>query len=267
MPTIKKHLTQVLLLPLSIALLSQCAAPTTVTEQAASESPSLTSVITPEETIVYQENEVTLPLEARTGTVAYYAPTSSSPSAKKTPLILVPGLGLSSRMFTETPDGRKSWAAYFAEAGYPVYVYNDPAIMINPTLSYSGFNANQWKAKQAWETWGMGSVYPEPYTNTRYPTSAFDKLVESFPKYTNFNALASTTPQGKGSGVQERSDSLDTQVKVKNLNALLAEVGNAVLMVHSMSGVTGAEAVPRRCRRYYSTFCSRSFAGTIRRFY
>ncbi len=43
------------------------------------------------------------------------------------PIVMVPGLGLSGTMYTTTTDGeRKGWAQLFAEAGYPVYVYDMP---------------------------------------------------------------------------------------------------------------------------------------------
>lgn len=43
------------------------------------------------------------------------------------PIVMAPGLGLSASMYTTTTDGkRKGWAQLFAEAGYPVYVYDIP---------------------------------------------------------------------------------------------------------------------------------------------
>lgn len=56
-------------------------------------------------------------------TVTTFIPESPS----HPPIVMVPGLGLSGTMYTTTTDGkRKGWAQVFAEAGYPVYVYDMP---------------------------------------------------------------------------------------------------------------------------------------------
>jgi len=44
----------------------------------------------------------------------------------KLPVVMVPGLGLSPYIYRTTPDGRRGWMEYFAEAGHPVYVFNPP---------------------------------------------------------------------------------------------------------------------------------------------
>jgi len=54
------------------------------------------------------------------------------------PIIMVPGMGLSSYIFLGTPDGRKGWAQMFAEAGYPVYIYDIPEYAIS-----GGFDVNK----------------------------------------------------------------------------------------------------------------------------
>jgi hypothetical protein len=54
------------------------------------------------------------------------------------PVIMVPGMGLSSYIFLGTPDGRKGWAQIFAEAGYPVYIYDIPEYAIS-----GGFDVNK----------------------------------------------------------------------------------------------------------------------------
>ena len=54
------------------------------------------------------------------------------------PIIMVPGMGLSSYIYLGTPDGRKGWAQLFAEAGHPVYVYDIPEYAIS-----GGFDVNK----------------------------------------------------------------------------------------------------------------------------
>jgi hypothetical protein len=57
-----------------------------------------------------------------------------------TPVIFVPGLGLSSYMFMATPDGRKSWGQYFAEGGHPVYALDLPEYSISGGFSVARTN-------------------------------------------------------------------------------------------------------------------------------
>jgi hypothetical protein len=54
------------------------------------------------------------------------------------PIIMVPGMGLGSYIYLGTPDGRKGWAQIFAEAGYPVYVYDIPEYSTS-----GGFDVNK----------------------------------------------------------------------------------------------------------------------------
>jgi hypothetical protein len=54
------------------------------------------------------------------------------------PVVMVPGMGLSSFIYLGTPDGRKGWAQIFAEAGHPVYVYDIPEYSIS-----GGFDVNK----------------------------------------------------------------------------------------------------------------------------
>jgi len=48
----------------------------------------------------------------------------------KLPVVMVPGLGLSPYIYRTTPDGRRGWMEYFAEAGHPVYVFNPLGTLI-----------------------------------------------------------------------------------------------------------------------------------------
>ena len=42
------------------------------------------------------------------------------------PVVMAPGMGLTSYLYLATPDGRDGWAQIFAKAGHPVYVFDDP---------------------------------------------------------------------------------------------------------------------------------------------
>ena len=48
---------------------------------------------------------------------------------EKLPVIMVPGMGLTSYLYLATPDGRDGWAQIFARAGHPVYIFDEPASM------------------------------------------------------------------------------------------------------------------------------------------
>lgn len=54
------------------------------------------------------------------------------------PVVMVPGMGLGSFIYLGTPDGRKGWAQLFAEAGYPVYIYDIPEYSTS-----GGFDVNK----------------------------------------------------------------------------------------------------------------------------
>jgi len=207
--------------------------------------PKLKSIVSPQTEVKLKGKVIELPKVATIGSYAYYASNGDG-----LPVIMVPGLGLSSWIFTNTPDGRESWGETFSEAGHDVYVYNDPAIFVNPELDYSEFmdQTSKWQAQRAWGTWGMGQRYPDAYENTRYPVEQFDQLLDNFPSYTSFASLepSSGTSQGSGGGRGGRSRggaSVGNSIKVNNLLALIEEVGDCILMVHSMSGLTSVEAI------------------------
>lgn len=215
------------------------------------QAPQLKSVRTEEKKISFNEQVIELPKVAITGSYIHYSSTGN-----ELPIIMVPGLGLSSWIFTNTPDDRESWAETFSNSGHEVYVYNDPAIFVNPELDYAEFidYTSKWGAQRAWSTWGMGQRYPEAYDNTRYPVQQFDALLNSFPAYTSFAFLQ---PQNENPENESRSRgqgrarggrggaSIGNIIKVNNLLALIEEVGDCILMVHSMSGVTGVETIKK----------------------
>ena len=51
---------------------------------------------------------------------------SPGEATKDFAVITVPGHNLSSYIYLPTPDGREGWAQQVAQAGYEVYVINDP---------------------------------------------------------------------------------------------------------------------------------------------
>ena len=199
-------------------------------------------VKTPVERLTFANSD-SIPEAAITGKAHVY----KSGLEEKLPIVMVPGLGLSAYIFTNTPDGRNSWAELFSEKGHTVYVYEDPSIMVHDVdYNKADISGNKWNKSRSWRTWGMGESYPEPYDSTRYPVDNFDSLVDSFPEYTNFSSLiikdsTSGPPGGRGRGGM--GNPISSEIKSENLKALIKEVGPCILMVHSASGDTGFETL------------------------
>ncbi len=159
----------------------------------------------------------------------------------KSPVVMVPGLGLSPYIYRTTPDGRRGWVEYFAEAGHPVYVFNPPRNVDSGGLDTAALqnsdsaSLSRWPIDRAWPTWGFGPDVGDPYEDVRYPVESVDQLVASFPAYVSSG--------GGGGGGSRFASPLETAA----LEALLNRVGPAVLLVHSAGGSSGftvAQAVP-----------------------
>jgi pimeloyl-ACP methyl ester carboxylesterase len=158
----------------------------------------------------------------------------------KPPIVMIPGLGLTSYIYLATPDGRMGWAQRFAKQGYDVYVL-DPA-----NTGISGFDHRKfaevgngqaeaeelpgisiWSEEAAWSRWGFGSERGIPYETTLFPTEFVDQFVASF-------ATRIGGGGGRGAGAQT-----DESADAKNLKALLTKIGASTIMIHSMAGRTG----------------------------
>ncbi|MGM0389430.1 alpha/beta hydrolase family protein [Natrinema limicola] len=159
----------------------------------------------------------------------------------KSPVVMVPGLGLSPYIYRTTPDGRRGWMEYFAEAGHPVYVFNPPRNVDSGGLdtgtlqNSDSASLSRWSIDRAWPTWGFGPEVGDPYEDVRYPVESVDQLVASFPAYVS---------TGGGGGGRSRFASPQ---ETAALEALLNRVGPSVLLVHSAGGGSGfavAQAVP-----------------------
>ena len=158
----------------------------------------------------------------------------------KSPVVMVPGLGLSPYIYTTTPDGRRGWVEYFAEAGHPVYVFNPPRNVDSGGLDTGSLqksdsaSLSRWSIERAWPTWGFGPEVGDPYEDVRYPVESVDQLVASFPAY------VSTSGGGGGSRFASPQETAA-------LEALLNRIGPSVLLVHSAGGGSGfavAQTVP-----------------------
>jgi pimeloyl-ACP methyl ester carboxylesterase len=151
----------------------------------------------------------------------------------KTPVVMVPGLGLSPYIYLATPDGRAGWVERFVDAGHPVYVFNPPRNVDSGGLDTAALentgtaSLSTWSIDRAWPTWGFGPEVGTPYDDVRYPVEAVDQLVASFPAYVNTG--------GRGGGGSRFASPAETTA----LAALLERVGPATLLVHSAGGGSG----------------------------
>ena len=197
----------------------------------------------------------------------------------KSPVVMVPGLGLSPYIYRTTPDGRRGWVEYFAEAGHPVYVFNPPRNVDSGGLDTAALqnsdsaSLSRWSIDRAWPTWGFGPEVGDPYEDVRYPVESVDQLVASFPAYVSTGGGGggrqggSQTGRRGGNQNSTSADSTETTDGTQTgsttgggggsqfaspqetaaLEALLNRVGPAVLLVHSAGGSSGftvAQAVP-----------------------
>ena len=103
----------------------------------------------------------------------------------KCPVIMVPGMGLTSYLYLGTPDGRDGWAQLFAKAGHAVYVFDEPNNAVSG-FEVGRFNAVQqgqaeaselprfmlWANETTWRRWGIGPEPLVPFKDTRYPRRA-----------------------------------------------------------------------------------------------
>jgi pimeloyl-ACP methyl ester carboxylesterase len=111
----------------------------------------------------------------------------------RTPIIMVPGLNLSSYIYLTTPDGRDGWAQIFAAAGHDVYAINSP----DYDFARGGFNVapftvpaggppgvpasvQAWN-QDIWRRWGFGPSQGNPYPDTRFPTASFAQFAANYP--------------------------------------------------------------------------------------
>ncbi|MEM7146130.1 MAG: alpha/beta fold hydrolase [Verrucomicrobiota bacterium] len=153
----------------------------------------------------------------------------------KVPIIMVPGLNLSSYIFTTTPDGRPGWAQIFAEDGFDVHVINDPdfdfatgGVSVTPFTVPTGgpaadpTSAQGWQ-QDIWRRWGFGDPQGTPYPDTRFPTDDFAAFAANYPY------LSSST--------QNYDDAIVD---------LLAQTGPAILMAHSAGGPQALNAALER---------------------
>jgi pimeloyl-ACP methyl ester carboxylesterase len=142
------------------------------------------------------------------------------------PIIMVHGGTRTGTTYTGTPDGRESWAQYFARRGYAVYVVDQPGrgrsgyvaeVYGSETLADGESGQRRYLQQEKFRFW------PQAHLHTQWPASgAPDDPV---------------TLQMTGSYVPEMKDFTKAQFLNRDaLVALLDKIGPSILMVHSQAG-------------------------------
>lgn len=198
--------------------------------------------------------------------VHYLVPDTDQPGA---PVVMYPGLGLSSYIYLSTPDGREGWAQAFARRGFSAYVY-DPVNTGPSGFAVGPFRraeqpapgVNTWSIGQVWRRWGFGDVPGEPYPDARFPTDHIDQFYASWPPRVGGGGGmggAGVGGMGAGGGAAMGAGGMgmggggatgevgqagggglppveSDNPNVLALEALLQRTGPAVLMPHSAGG-------------------------------
>lgn len=150
-------------------------------------------------------------------------------NARPYPIVLVHGGGGTGRVWETTPDGREGYQTIFLRRGFPVYIVDAPRRGRSGYPSYNGpfgelngeavipNNTERAGIEYAWSRWRIGPKYPEVFPNQQFDV----KSVETF--------IQHIVP-----GVQR-----DPDVVVDALVQLFDQIGPAILVTHSESGVYG----------------------------
>jgi pimeloyl-ACP methyl ester carboxylesterase len=138
-------------------------------------------------------------------------------------IVMVPGLNLTSYIFSTTPDNRKGWADMFADKGYNVYMVNDPKHdfatggIVSPYTVPSNGKAATSGATQAWQSdiwsrWGFGTSQGNPYANAKFPTDSFAAFARNYP-------YVGTSSQGFDKAIEAVIDSIGGKVWILSHSA------------------------------------------------
>jgi pimeloyl-ACP methyl ester carboxylesterase len=145
------------------------------------------------------------------------------------PIVMVHGGTRSGTTFTGTPDGRESWAQYFARRGYAVYVVDQPgrgrssyvAESYGPPRLADGESAQRRYLQQE-----KYKLWPQAHLHTQWPG--------------NGEPDDPVSVQMTGSFLPEIGDFTKQQFLNRDaLVALLDKIGPSIILTHSQAGAFG----------------------------
>src|SRR5215468_6065645 len=142
------------------------------------------------------------------------------------PIVMVHGGTRSGTTFTGTPDGRESWAQYFARRGYAVYVVDQPG------RGRSGYVA---------EVYGPARLATADSAQTRYLQQEKHKLWPQAHLHTQWPGTGEPDDPVTLAMVSGFLPEMPNarQQQVYSRDALVAKIGPSIIMVHSMAGPLG----------------------------
>jgi pimeloyl-ACP methyl ester carboxylesterase len=158
--------------------------------------------------------------------VQYQIPLNPS----RLPVVLVHGGGGTGRVWESTPDGREGYQTLLLRRGHPVYIVDAPRGGRSGFPSFNGAfgrldDTHQLVPAQTlrpgrehgWSRWRLGPAYPEVYDVQAFPMEAVDAFFQ------HLRPLVSDDPELISAA----------------LVALFEEIGPAILVTHSNSGLWG----------------------------
>lgn len=165
--------------------------------------------------------------------VRYMIPNVRKP---KLPIVMIHGMALTSKSWETTPDGRMGWDEYFVRKKHPTFVVDQVArgrsgfnqailnnIRTKKVAADSLLPVRRFSDEWVWPNFRVGLEENEPYSNTLFPTDYMGELSKQ--------------------GVPDLSGTLpDYSLNYKSLAELACELGKAVLISHSQSGVFPMQA-------------------------
>lgn len=152
----------------------------------------------------------------------------------KTPLVFIPGAGQTVTNFLSTPDGRPGWASVFTEAGWTVY------LMDQPGRGASGYEASYGSVKRQ---------TPEFLQKRFTATQNFDLAPgqpQGWPQAKLHSGFPGTGKPGDpifdqfyASQVESAGGDVSAKLVGEAGAALLDKIGPAIVVTHSQSGAFG----------------------------
>src|SRR3954447_20626736 len=142
------------------------------------------------------------------------------------PIVLVHGGDQTGAGFLSTPDGRPGWAQYFVRLGYGVYVVDQVA-----------------RGRSAFipDVYGVTSGQPRDYVMQKFTSQERYKLWPQASLHTQWpgkgepgDPVFDQYTSSEFQGMENRT--LQTQMNVDALAALLDGIGASIILVHSQSG-------------------------------
>ncbi|KAF9554876.1 alpha/beta-hydrolase [Agrocybe pediades] len=143
------------------------------------------------------------------------------------PIVIIPGYGMTGTNFLNTPDGRRGWADYFLEKGYELFILDQPSrgrSPWQPGIDGTLFTFDSLTIEERFTAAQKYDLWPEARLHTQWPGEGVrgDKIFDNFYRSIVPSLLSNTDSSQK---------TTDAAV------ALLDEIGPAVILTHSQSGM------------------------------